>query len=213
MIKYCTSDFRTITSNCFFSDDLTFHCNAKGLIMIPSDPSNQEITRKYGDDIIEIFKSIGMNFETVKYIFDKDDVLSEDFNIDNYSVIFLMGGRTKCQNRFIRSIEFLDIISVFEGALIGQSAGALNLCKSAYLSPDYDEVFEIEFIEGLGVVNDMFEVHFDIDDHNKKQFIIDSSKDMLCICDNGAIKYDESGSVCFGDVYRYSDGVFDLLQV
>lgn len=211
MIKYCTSDFKAITANQLFVEDLKSNCKSNGLIIVPSDPSGHEITKKYGDEIIHIFKAVGINFEKVEYILDKDDIISADFNIQNYSTIFLMGGRTKCQNKFLKSIDFINLVSKFEGPIIGQSAGALNLCKSTFLSPSCNVESKVEFIEGLGMVMDTFEVHFDINNRQQKSYIKESSTDMLCICDSGAIKYDEQGIVCFGNVYRYSDGLFELL--
>lgn len=211
MIKYCTSDFKTITENAVFSSDLKTNCSTKGIIMIPSDPSGKDITKKYGDEIIRDFDLIGITFETVKYIFDMNDIFSKDFSIHNYSVIFLMGGRTKCQNKFLKSIDFLNLISDFQGVLVGQSAGALNLCKAAFLSPDCNDVLDVEFIDGLNLVNDTFDVHFNVNNNRQKDFIREADTDMLCICDNGAIRYDENGAFYLGEVYRYSEGSFELV--
>lgn len=211
MIKYCTSDFKTALTNIFFSNDLRLNCSSDGIIIIPSDPSNETITKKYGDEIINVFRNLGIEFKNIMYIFKSEDIEIAYSKLNNYSCIFLMGGNTKIQNVFLKSINFVDFLNSFQGILIGQSAGALNICNLAYLSPCCNVGAEVEFIDGLNIVDDMFEVHFELSNDEQKRFIENTSLNMFCITDNGVIKYHEDNREFWGEVYEYRNGEYIML--
>jgi peptidase E len=211
MIKYCISDLKTVIENPIFSQSIKDKTSIGGIIIIPSTPENVTKTRVYGTEIIDIFKAKDINFNQVKYIDTLEDLSGISNSINDYSVIFLMGGRTKVQNAFFEHIQLGDVISHFKGIVIGQSAGALNMCRSTFLSPEHEESGEVEFLKGLGLVDFQIEVHFDIHNTLQKTFITSSIDDAYCISDNGAIIECEGQISIIGDVYQYAQGQFEKL--
>lgn len=208
MIKYCISDLKTVMENPIFSQSIKDKKSIGGIVIIPSSPENVTKTRVYGAEIIDTFKANDIHFNQVKYIDTLEDLTGISNALNNYSVIFLMGGRTKVQNAFFEHIQLADVINHFNGIVIGQSAGALNMCRSTFLSPEHEESGEVEFLKGLGLVDFQLEVHFDVNNTLQKTFITSSIDDAYCISDNGAIIENGSQISIIGDVYQYAQGEF-----
>lgn len=211
MIKYCISDLKTVIKNPVFSQSIKAGSPIGGIIIIPSTSENVAKTRVYGAEIIDTFKANDIHFSQAKYIDTLEDLTGLNDSLSDYSVIFLMGGRTKVQNAFFQHIQLADVINHFNGIVIGQSAGALNMCRSTFLSPVHEESIEVEFLKGLGLVDFQLEVHFDIHNTLQKTFITASIDEAYCIPDNGAIIENGSHISAIGDVYQYARGEFKKL--
>ncbi len=202
MIYYLLSDFKTIMNNETMAHSICHDVEGKGILFIPSTPKEYFKTSKYVDELLDVFLEKGIHFESV-YILDSSDTEENlDLYLQNSSLVFLMGGDTKEQNSFIKGFNLSNKLNSFAGVVIGQSAGALNMCKEVFL-PD-----EVEFISGLGMFDDYIEVHFDIDSELQLNRIREDLDSAICIPDNGAIRVEDGTYDVIGEIYKYKNKEF-----
>ena len=143
--------------------------NCKNIIFIPGGMGKNSKTDKYVNTDVEWFKEIGINIENVD-IFDIDkNIDTIEKKINNADIIFLMGGDTILQFEFISKLNILEKIKGFQGAVIGVSAGAINLGEVSICSKDIDDGVEsTKIYNGIGRTSYTFEPHFEI---NNKELL------------------------------------------
>ena len=137
--------------------------DCKNIIFIPGGMGKNSKTDKYVNTDVEWFREIGIDIENVD-IFDvnmNEETLGEKIN--NADIIFLMGGDTIGQFEFISKLNISEKIKEFQGAVIGVSAGAINLGKISICSKDIDDGVEnTKIYDGIGRIDYTFEPHFEI---------------------------------------------------
>ena len=137
--------------------------DCKNIIFIPGGMGKNSKTDKYVNTDVEWFREIGIDIKNVD-IFDVDmnmETLEEKIN--NAYIIFLMGGDTIGQFEFISKLDISEKIKEFQGAVIGVSAGAINLGNISICSKDIDDGVEnTKIYEGIGRIDYTFEPHFEI---------------------------------------------------
>ena len=137
--------------------------DCKNIIFIPGGMGKNSKTDKYVNTDVEWFREIGIDIKNVD-IFDVDmnmETLEEKIN--NADIIFLMGGDTIGQFEFISKLDISEKIKEFQGAVIGVSAGAINLGNISICSKDIDDGVEnTKIYEGIGRIDYTFEPHFEI---------------------------------------------------
>ena len=137
--------------------------DCKNIIFIPGGMGKNSKTDKYVNTDVEWFREIGIDIKNVD-IFDVDmnmETLEEKIN--NADIIFLMGGDTIGQFEFISKLDISEKIKEFQGAVIGVSAGAINLGNISICSKDIDDGVEnTKISEGSGRIDYTFEPHFEI---------------------------------------------------
>lgn len=127
----------------------------KTFVMVCSNPDVYDKTDEYTKIFTEAFNLDGFGIENV-YIIDhrfKGDIEKTILSAD---VVFLAGGHTPTQNKYLKEIKFDEILAKYNGIVIGQSAGSMNLAKTVYCPPDtpadltddYKKVFS-----GTGLTN------------------------------------------------------------
>lgn len=76
-------------------------------------------------------------------------------NIRNASVVFLMGGMTPVQFKFLKENELDEVLRKYQGCVLGLSAGAINMAKISICTrsggDDKTEIYELyKLFEGSG---------------------------------------------------------------
>lgn len=107
----------------------------KTFVMVCSNPDGYEKTDEYTKIFTEAFNLDGFGIEKV-YVLDhrfKGDVEKIILSAD---VVFLSGGHTPTQNKYLKEIKLDKILAKYNGIIIGQSAGSMNLAKTVYAPPD-----------------------------------------------------------------------------
>lgn len=117
------------------------------------------------------------NFHVLDERISKDDGIKL---LENSDVIYLLGGNPITQIQYILENGYNEVMLNFDGIILGTSAGAMNLSKKCYYSKDedYNESF---FYEGLGLVNITIDPHFDLDDNNQVNEVLNNSRDIKII--------------------------------
>lgn len=141
-------------------EDLT---ERKSLVMISSDPSDAEI-----DGAVERswLDQAGISFDQYHLIdlsVAKEDVYSL---IRNASAIFLLGGDTLEQNRFLKDFKLAEPIKTSSALVMGASAGAINMSAKWKCSERFGYPVGMDTVcDGLAL--DPFSVlsHFDLENN------------------------------------------------
>ena len=114
-------------------------------------------------------------FSSIKefYLIDRRTSSDDMINIiKKVDIIYLFGGNPLIQLDIIKRIDYKELFK--DKVLLGVSAGSMNLGKIGYYSKDedYDKTF---FYEGLGFTDITIDPHFDINNKEQVNEIINSS--------------------------------------
>ncbi|WEA37338.1 Type 1 glutamine amidotransferase-like domain-containing protein [Lysinibacillus fusiformis] len=141
-------------------EDIT---DRKSLAMISSNPllyeDNGTTERSWLDQA-------GIIFEDYHLI--NDHVQKEDAQtiIHNASAIFLLGGDTLKQNRFLIDYELSDLIKKSRAVVMGASAGAINMSTKWLCSKNFGYPVEKSTLyDGIGLDNFSVLSHFDLENN------------------------------------------------
>lgn len=195
MIKYLFSNIDKVNGfselqSKYLSKDLR---NCNNILFVPSDYDNEKYTI-YKDKIISWFDNIGISFK-------ENHLVSLDDELNDYDVIFLMGGNPIKQIEIINKINLRNIINKAK-VVIGVSAGAINLSNEAIYYNDYSE--KIEIYNGISLTDINVYPHFDI---NNKEFLeevkmVSKIKTLIALPNESFIKLDDEQIEFCGDCYK-----------
>lgn len=198
MIKYLFSNIDKVNGfselqSKYLSKDLR---NCNNILFVPSDYDNEKYTI-YKDKIISWFDNIGISFK-------ENHLVSLDDELNDYDVIFLMGGNPIKQIEIINKINLRNIINKAK-VVIGVSAGAINLSNKAIYYNDYSE--KIEIYNGISLTDINVYPHFDI---NNKEFLeevkmVSKIKSLIALPNESFIKLDDEQIEFCGDCYKVAN--------
>ena len=192
--------------------------DCKNIIFIPGGMGKNSKTDKYVNTDVEWFREIGIDIENVD-IFDvnmNEETLEEKIN--NADIIFLMGGDTIRQFEFISKLNISEKIKEFQGAVIGVSAGAINLGKISICSKDIDDGVEnTKIYYGIGRIDYTFEPHFEINNGEllKSELFPASNKFKIYgITNNTALKVSNEKEIDIikGDLYIINNSEVNITK-
>lgn len=204
MIKYLFSNIDKVNGfselqSKYLSKDLR---NCNNILFVPGDYDNEKYTI-YKDKIISWFDNIGISFK-------ENHLVSLDDELNDYDVIFLMGGNPIKQIEIINKINLRNIINKAK-VVIGVSAGAINLSNEAIYYNDYSE--KIEIYDGIGLTDINVYPHFDI---NNKEFLeeikmVSKIKALIALPNESFIKLDDEQIEFCGDCYKVAnDNIIEI---
>lgn len=204
MIKYLFSNIDKVNGfselqSKYLSKDLR---NCNNILFVPSDYDNEKYTI-YKDKIISWFDNIGISFK-------ENHLVSLDDELNDYDVIFLMGGNPIKQIEIINKINLRNIINKAK-VVIGVIAGAINLSNEAIYYNDYSE--KIEIYNGISLTDINVYPHFDI---NNKEFLeevkmVSKIKSLIALPNESFIKLDDEQIEFCGDCYKVAnDNIIEI---
>lgn len=198
MIKYLFSNIDKVNGfselqSKYLSKDLR---NCNNILFVPGDYDNEKYTI-YKDKIISWFDNIGISFK-------ENHLVSLDDELNDYDVIFLMGGNPIKQIEIINKINLRNIINKAK-VVIGVSAGAINLSNEAIYYNDYSE--KIEIYNGISLTDINVYPHFDI---NNKEFLeevkmVSKIKSLIALPNESFITLDDEQIEFCGDCYKVAN--------
>lgn len=204
MIKYLFSNIDKVNGfselqSKYLSKDLR---NCNNILFVPSDYDNEKYTI-YKDKIISWFDNIGISFK-------ENHLVSLDDELNDYDVIFLMGGNPIKQIEIINKINLKNLINKAKVVIV-VSAGAINLSNEAIYYNDYSE--KIEIYDGIGLIDINVYPHFDI---NNKEFLeeikmVSKIKALIALPNESFIKLDDEQIEFCGDCYKVAnDNIIEI---
>jgi Peptidase E len=183
------------------------------MLFFASNSNMPEITDSYGNLTFESFQKSGIGFDELVIVDGRFGGNLED-EIRSADLIFLAGGHTETQMKYFEKIGLRDFLRSYNGVIIGQSAGALNLAYEVVCSPEYEEeILENHYWQGLELSRINIEPHFvlnvheDLDLQLREELLKMSFKHTLyAICD-GSHVFDDGESVkIYGEAYILKNG-------
>lgn len=193
-------------------------------LFICSDPNDYPFTDSFADMMHANLTGSGISF-TEYNILDGRNAEKAAQLVAEADLIILAGGHVPTQNKFFESIGLRNIMSTYNGAVIGISAGTMNSADTVYAQPELegeavDPNYE-RFLTGLGLTDVSVLPHY--------QAIKDTVLDSLRVFED--ISYGDSfgrkfyalpdGSWIFvhdgvtelrGEAYLISDGVLTQIS-
>ena len=155
MITYIFSAFdKDIRFNAvanYFKNDMGGY---KNIVFVLANFENMEKVNDYANIDVTWFKEIGINLTGITVLNEKMPKEKMINSIKNADIIFLMGGDTLKQNKFLMKNDLKPIIKKFKKVFIGISAGAINLSNISLCSKEEEEGVEKTITyEGIGRIN------------------------------------------------------------
>ena len=189
------------------------------LLFIASSPDDEEKINLYTNLLFEGLKLSGISFNEYLVLYSSTADNAQEY-IDKANMIFLSGGDTYVQNEFFKRINLREKLEKFNGLIIGQSAGAINMADDVFNSPEEMENSEPVFFKGLGLTNINIEPHFMLDDSNfdesekyQRDAILSESNNRKIYgqCNGSHILIDNDGTATiYGETYLISNGQISL---
>ena len=176
------------------------------------------------DEMTSFFYDCFTNSGVPVVSFDLLDNRNLDVVVNDYDVIMLAGGHVPTQNDFFKRIHLKERLALFEGIVIGVSAGTMNSAKRVYAQPElptesYDPNY-VKYMEGLGLTELNILPHYQM----VKDSLLDGKrlyKDItyadsygehfLVLVDGSYVLETKESRVVYGEAYTLSDGKMYLL--
>ncbi len=184
------------------------------ILYIAASPDDSEKVDSYASLIFEGLKLSGITFSEYLILDNRTKNNANEY-VKRANVIFLSGGDTYIENKFFKQINLKELLQDFDGIIIGQSAGSINMAKFAYNSPEEGEDSEPIYLEGLGLSNINIEPHFILDttEFNEMQMYqrmhqLEESKKrpIYALCDGSHILETDNSIVVYGKAFLIKDG-------
>ena len=191
----------------------------ENFVFIVSNPAGEK-NDMYANVTFESFKISGIGFKNLVTL---DNRNKQNTEIKSADLIFLSGGHVPTQNKFFEEINLKKFLASYNGVIIGQSAGSMNLAKRVYHYPEsLNEIGEPKFLDGLGLTDLTIVPHFNTEKgHEKVDDGIDLMNDYLkkdshtiplfCITNFSHIKIQNGNPDFYGEIYLMKNGELNRL--
>ena len=187
-------------------------------VFIGSNPKNYEKNDEFGNMIFESFKNSGLNFNNLIVIDNRyeDNVAAV---IKNSNLIFLGGNNILEQMKFFEFINLRDILLNYEGVIIGQGAGSVNLASLVVCIPDtVDDMGDDFTCRGLEKTPLNIYPHFKLMISNEfdqvsRDSLLEITKmyPIYALCDGSHIFDDGVNVIISGESYYISNGIVEKI--
>ncbi len=187
--------------------------STRKIVFFVSDPTDYGKNDNYAILTFESFRKSGFNFNEELVIDNRfEGDISEE--LKSTDLIFLSGGTTETQMIFFENIGLRNLLNNYNGVIIGQSAGAINLATDALSSPEEEsEIGKNYKWPGLAQTNINIEPHFNLNvstnlDIRLRNELLKMSEEnsLYALCDGSHIYIDEVSSKIYGEAYLIEAG-------
>lgn len=189
------------------------------ILYMASNTENSKEIDSYASLFFEGLALSGINFSEYLILDNRTKDNAKEY-IKKANVIFLSGGDTYIENEFFKQIHLKELLKNFEGIIIGQSAGSINMAEFVYNSPEEKEESEPIYFEGLGLSNINIEPHFILDTtefnemqlYQRKHLLEESKKrPIYALCDGSHILETNKSITVYGKAFLIKDG--SIIQI
>lgn len=186
----------------------------KSLVMISGNPWLDE---EDGAAELSWLAHEGVQFEEYHRIHSRVPMEEAHTLLQNASVIFLLGGNTLEQNRFLADYELADAIRKSKAVVQGASAGAINMSAKWLCSRNFGyEVEESSIIKGMGLNDFSVLSHFDLENNmdmvRKELSLLSEEMNIYASNKDCGIRINGDRIDIFGDVYLISHSEIQKLD-
>lgn len=164
-----------------------------------------EKTDNYFHFFLNMFESVGIHFENSYVVDGRMSADEAQKAVAEADVVWLSGGDTPTQFRYLQKYGLDTIIRQHDGVIIGMSAGSINLAKKAICTLNCGH-YKQEIYEGLGCVDISVEPHFIRSEVSNELIELSKKYAIYGLCDDGIIVCAGEKIDCYGEIYRLSNG-------
>ena len=164
-----------------------------------------EKTDGYFQLFLKMFCEIGICFEKSCVVDGRMDKKSAQNTVRSADVVWLSGGDTPTEYRYLQEYGLVDVIRDHPGVVIGMSAGSINLARTVIRTASCDHEKQ-EIYEGIGRTDFTLEPHFHIEQVSKELLELSKKYIIYGLCDNSMILCNDERTRFFGEIYRLENG-------
>lgn len=169
-----------------------------------------EKTDYYFHFFLNMFEAVGIHFENSYVVDGRMSAGEAQKAVAEADVVWLSGGDTPTQFRYLQKYGLNTVIRQFDGVVIGMSAGSINLAKTAICTLNCGHSKQ-EIYEGLGCVDISVEPHYirskvseELIDLSRQYTIYGLCDDSIIVCSGETIDF-------YGEIYKLSDGNLEVI--
>ena len=133
-------------------------------LYVASVPNDMELTTEYANRLKESFETSGFKFLEWNILDLSTSDMAEEW-IKDSDLVILAGGHTPTENMLFTELGLKDLLKSFSGALMGISAGSMNMAETVYAQPEEEgEAVDpgyVKFFPGLGFTKSNVIPHYD----------------------------------------------------
>lgn len=170
-------------------------------LFICSGPDTPNLTDRFAGEMKAAFEEAGMVFSDFR-ILDRRTDENAQLMIWQSDFIILAGGHVPTQNAYFQQIGLKDLLSNYQGVVLGISAGTMNAAERVYVQPEEEGESAADFerfLPGLGITQVNILPHY--------QQVKDDILDGLRLYED--ITFDDSFGECF---FVFVDGTYLLIE-
>lgn len=182
------------------------------IVFIASNPEIGEITDKYAERYMEWFEWIGISFKQKVVLDNRLTLRDMNDEINSASLIYLMGGTTDLQMKFILKNELVETLRKVQCLVMGLSAGAINMAETSILTVTCEHEKQ-EVYNGIGLVDKSVEPHFSLEKFSGELKELSCNHLIYGMCDESAIIIRDNKCDYYGDIYLLSDGKAEKVNI
>lgn len=174
----------------------------KSIYILDLTSNDKKLLAKYRGFLTSYFKEIGA--KDVNFISESNSRQDIKRNFNNSGTIYLPGGNTETLLQNVKEKELVSLVKSFEGVIIGNSAGALVLCKDVVLTKDED-VKETKVLDGVGLVDFGIDVHYD-NSHDEELLELCNKRKIYGIPERSVVMINNGKLDFKGKIYEFNRG-------
>ena len=193
------------------------------VLFVCANPDDYERTDEFAEAFTQAFLEADIEFSDFATLDHRNMEEAEEL-IAMAELIILSGGHVPTQNEFFQEIGLRELMEGYEGVVMGISAGTMNCADEVYAQPEEpgESAPEFErFLPGLGLTDINILPHY----QQVKDYMLDGKRlfedvtyddswgHVFYAFPDGTYLYeDEDERAIYGQFYRISDGILELLQ-
>lgn len=188
------------------------------LVVVAASPEDYPLNDEMVSTFAHCFEYHGLTLADVELLDARNEARAEEL-ITRSDVVLLGGGHVPTQSEFFRRIRLRELLSDYDGVVIGISAGSMNCASTVYAQPEMpgeslDPEYE-RFIPGLGLTDVMILPHY----QKVKNMILDGrrlyeditfkdsiGRAFIAMVDGSYVLEEPSGVTLWGEGYLVSNG-------
>ena len=172
---------------------------------------NYNKTDKYFGCFLQMFKDIGIEFERTLVVDGRMTFEEAQKAVSTADVLWLAGGDTLAQFKYIKSYGLIPIMKERNGITIGMSAGSINMAKTAICTVTCGHS-ELKIYPAIGLVDITVEPHLDCQHVSDELLQLSESYPIYGMCDNSVIVVEENKTLYLGDVFLIDGGIVKRIE-
>lgn len=176
-INFVTSGFPNGFTGAFLAELQKYLPSQGRLVMVASDFSAHEKSKRYLEEYVRDFFSHGISFSEaalVDFSVSRQEAVSL---IQKADMVWLSGGPTLTQIRHIKEYGLVGSLREREGVTVGMSAGAINMARRVVVARDPgDDIACLSEYEGIGLVEFNIEPHFAAVERERMDDVLEATR-------------------------------------